>query len=270
MQAYELKTSDGIGLHAQKWNDVEDSERTLLIVHGLGEHQNRYSHVVNHFVGDGFQVYSYDQRGHGKSDGPRGHFPNLHQILDDLQLVIDSIPHKNLYIYGHSLGGNITANFLLRRDCETVRAAVLSSAWFKLYKQPSIFDLTMATIINGIYPKFSQNNKLDPNELTYIEQVGIDYINDPLVHSQITVGLFKPVQASGLWAVENAHKLKIPALLIHGEDDPIIGAQGSLQFTEKAGELATLYTYKRCKHELHNESKAQEVLSDVSEWFKNI
>ena len=54
MQAYELKTSDGISLLAQKWNDVEDSERSLLIVHGLGEHQNRYAHVAEHFVKDGF------------------------------------------------------------------------------------------------------------------------------------------------------------------------------------------------------------------------
>ena len=149
MQAYELKTSDGISLLAQKWNDVEDSERSLLIVHGLGEHQNRYAHVAEHFVKDGFQVYSYDQRGHGKSDGPRGHTPSLSQNLDDLNLVINSISHKNLYLYGHSFGGNVTANYLLRRGCDTLRAAILSGAWLKLYKEPSIPNISVDTAENG-------------------------------------------------------------------------------------------------------------------------
>ncbi|MDA9835533.1 lysophospholipase [Flavobacteriales bacterium] len=270
MQAYELKTSDGISLHAQKWNDVEDSERTLLIVHGLGEHQNRYAHVAEHFVKDGFLVYSYDQRGHGKSDGPRGHTPSLSQNLDDLNLVINSIPHKNLYLYGHSFGGNVTANYLLRRDCDTLRAAILSGAWLKLYKEPSTFDVTMATIMNIIYPKFTQGNKLDPNDLSYIEQVGIDYVNDPLRHNKITVGLFKHFHASGLWAIENAGQLKIPTLVIHGADDPIIDAHGSREFADAAGTLATLRIYENTKHELHNDNKAKEVLSDISDWFKNI
>lgn len=270
MQAYELKTSDGISLHAQKWNDVEDSERTLLIVHGLGEHQNRYAHVAEHFVKDGFQVYSYDQRGHGKSDGPRGHTPSLSQNLDDLNLVINSISHKNLYLYGHSFGGNVTANYLLRRDCDTLRAAILSGAWLKLYKEPSTFDVTMATIMNIIYPKFTQGNKLDPNDLSYIEQVGIDYVNDPLRHNKITVGLFKHFHASGLWAIENAGQLKIPTLVIHGADDPIIDAHGSREFADAAGTLATLRIYENTKHELHNDNKAKEVLSDISDWFKNI
>ena len=270
MQAYELKTSDGISLHAQKWNDAEDSERTLLIVHGLGEHQNRYAHVADHFVKDGFQVCSYDQRGHGKSDGPRGHSPSLSQTLDDLKLVIDSISHKNLYLYGHSFGGNVTANYLLRRGCYTLRAAVLSATWLKLYKEPSKFEVTMATIMNLIYPKFRQDNQLNPNDLSYIEKVRIDYVKDPLVHKHISVGLFKHFYASGLWAIENAGQLKVPTLLIHGADDHIIDPRGSSEFAEVAGELATLRIYENTKHELHNDNIAQEVLDDVSRWFKNI
>ena len=270
MQAYELKTSDGISLHAQKWNDVEASQPTLLIVHGLGEHQNRYTHVVEHFVKDGFRVYSYDQRGHGKSDGPRGHSPSLSQTLDDLQHMIDSIPHENLYLFGHSFGGNVTANYLLRRGCDTLRAVVLSAPWFKLYKEPTKLEVTMATIVNLIYPKFRQDNQLNPNNLSYVEQVGIDYVNDPLVHKYISVGLFKNFFASGLWAIENAGQLKIPTLVIHGADDHIIDAKGSREFTEAGGELATLRIYANTKHELHNDNKSQEVLADVSGWFKKI
>ena len=47
MQAYELKTSDGIGLHVKKCNEVINPDRTLVIIHGLGEHQNRYAQSLN-------------------------------------------------------------------------------------------------------------------------------------------------------------------------------------------------------------------------------
>ena len=270
MQAYELKTSDGLSLHAQTWNDVLDAERTLLIVHGLGEHQNRYAHVAEHFVQDNFQVYSYDQRGHGKSDGPRGHSPSLSHNLDDLQIVIDSIPHKNLYIYAHSFGANVAVNFLLRRNGDAVKAVVLSAAWLKLFIKPSKVDFMLATIMNLIYPKYSQDNQLDPNNLSYIKQVGIDYVNDPLRNNKISAGLFKSFYASGLWAIENAGGLTTPTLLIHGADDKITDAQGSQDFSESAGELATLRIYEKTKHELHSDYKSKEVLHDVSTWFKTI
>ena len=270
MQAYELKTSDGIGLHVKKCNEVVNPDRTLVIIHGLGEHQNRYAHVAEHFIKDGFQVFTYDQRGHGKSGGPRGHSPGLSYNLDDLQLVLNSIPHKNLYLYGHSFGGNVTANFMLRRQPDSLRATVLSGAWLKLYEEPSKVDVVLATIMNVIYPKFSQDNKVDPNDLSHIKQVGLDYSNDSLTHNRITAGLFKSFHASGLWAIENAATLSTPTFLVHGADDIITGAQGSEAFSKAAGDIATLRIYENTKHELHNDNVAKEMLSEISEWFKNI
>ena len=73
MQAYDVETDDGLRLKVQRWNEIQAPTRSLIIIHGLGEHQDRYKHVAAHFSKDGFQVYSYDQRGHGQSEGKRGH-----------------------------------------------------------------------------------------------------------------------------------------------------------------------------------------------------
>ena len=51
MQAYEVKTKDGLALKVTKWNDIDGGGKgTLIIIHGIGEHQGRYSHVVKHFI----------------------------------------------------------------------------------------------------------------------------------------------------------------------------------------------------------------------------
>jgi alpha-beta hydrolase superfamily lysophospholipase len=270
MQAYEVETDDGLSLQVQKWNELTTPTRTLIIIHGLGEHQDRYQHVAEHFVKDGFQVYSYDQRGHGKSDGQRGHSPGIISNMRDLELVIESIPHENLFLYGHSFGGNVVANFLIRKDCASLRASVLTGSWLRLYQEPSKLDVTMASVMNKIYPKFSQNSKIDSKNLSYIESVCEDYDNDPLVHDKITAGLFKSFHASGIYAIENASNLSTPTLVIHGSDDFIIHPKGSEEFAERAGELATIRIYEKTKHELHNDNIAPKMLSEISTWFDEV
>jgi alpha-beta hydrolase superfamily lysophospholipase len=270
MQAYEVETDDGLNLTVQKWNEVNSPARTLIIIHGLGEHQDRYQHVAEHFVKDGFQVYSYDQRGHGKSEGMRGHSPGITSNIRDLELVIESIAHENLFIYGHSFGGNVLANFLIRKDCASLRATVLTGSWLRLFKEPSKFDVTLASIMNKIYPKFSQNNQLDPKTLSNIEKVAEDYVNDPLVHDQITAGLFKSFHASGLYAIEHASNISTPTLVIHGANELITDPNGSKEFAEKAGELATICIYDKTKHELHNDNVSSKMLSEISDWLSKI
>jgi len=270
MQAYDVETDDGLSLKVQKWNDMQAPTRSLIIIHGLGEHQGRYQHVAAHFVKDGFQVYSYDQRGHGKSEGKLGHSPGITSNIRDLERVIESIPHENLFIYGHSFGGNVLANFLIRKDCASLRATILTGSWLRLFKEPSKFEVTLATVMNKIYPKYTQDNQVIPKTLSNIEKVAEDYVNDPLVHKQITAGLFKSFHASGLYAIENASYISTPTLVIHGADDIITHPTGSKQLAERIGELATLRIYENTQHELHNDHIVNEMLSDISKWLAEI
>ena len=270
MQAYNVKTDDGLSLKVQRWNEIQAPTRSLIIIHGLGEHQNRYKHVAAHFSKDGFQVFSYDQRGHGKSEGKRGHSPGIASNICDLERVIESIPHENLFIYGHSFGGNVLANFLIRKDCASLRASVLTGSWFRLFKEPSTFEVALATVMNKIYPKYSQDNQVIPKTLSNIEKVADDYLSDPLVHTQITAGLFKSFHSSGLYAIENASNISTPTLVIHGADDIITHPTGSKQLAERMGDLATLRIYENTQHELHNDYIVNQMLSDISKWFAEI
>jgi alpha-beta hydrolase superfamily lysophospholipase len=124
--------------------------------------------------------------------------------------------------------------------------------------------------MNKIYPKYTQNNQVVPKTLSNIEKVAEDYVNDPLVHDQITAGLFKSFHASGLYAIENAANISTPTFVIHGADDIITHPQGSEQLAERMGELATLRIYEKTQHELHNDHVANEMLSNISNWFAEI
>jgi alpha-beta hydrolase superfamily lysophospholipase len=67
-----VRTHDGPALHGRDW-PCRAARGTVLVVHGLGEHIGRYAQVAAELNARGWRVVGYDQRGHGASEGGRGH-----------------------------------------------------------------------------------------------------------------------------------------------------------------------------------------------------
>ena len=268
MHSYKVQTKDQILLHVHQWNDNKKPKGTLCIIHGLGEHQARYAHVAKFYVDNGFQVYSYDQRGHGKSEGKRGHSPGLAYNLDDLERVIKTIPHQHLFLYGHSFGGNVLANFLLRKQPQYLRGAILTAPWMQLVNEPNIFEFALAKAMNKIFPSYTQNNKLDSSELSNDDESCQDYLEDPLNHNQISARLFSEFYISGKWAIENANKLPVQTLLIHGGNDAIISSKGTIEFTKNSEGLANYKIFENTKHEAHNDLIKEELFAYTLNWME--
>lgn len=88
---FQLRTRDNVVLEAIRWKSEENPKAIIALVHGYGEHQVRYAHVCKSLILQNWHVYSYDQRGHGKSPGKRGHFSDYNTILDDLEALLKTI-----------------------------------------------------------------------------------------------------------------------------------------------------------------------------------
>ena len=268
MHSYKVQTKDQLFLHVHQWNDTKKPKGTICIVHGLGEHQGRYAHVAKFYSDNGFQVYSYDQRGHGKSEGKRGHTLGIEYNLDDLERVIKTLPQHHLFLYGHSFGGNVLVNFLIKKQPNYLKGAILSAAWMQLAKEPSMVDLSLAKLMNNIYPSFTQNNKLDSNELSGDKKVCVEYTEDPLNHDQISVRLFSDFYPAGKWALDNAEKLTVNTLMIHGEDDQIICKTGTEKFALSNSERVSYKIFKNTKHEPHNDLTKDDVFEFTLNWLE--
>jgi acylglycerol lipase len=268
MISYKIQTKDHLSLHVQKWNEMENPKGTLCIIHGLGEHQNRYTHVAKFYANNGFQVYSYDQRGHGKSEGKRGHTPGLQYNLDDMEHVLKSLPNQRLFLYGHSFGGNVLINFLLRKKPTYIRGAILSSTWLRLVRKPNYLELSIAKLMLKIMPSFTQNNKLSSLDLSSDRQVRLEYDNDPLTHNQISLRLFLDFYPAGKWALKNADKLYVKTLMIHGADDPLVCKSGTEQFAQKNRKYIEYKIFEDTKHEPHNDTRQADVFEYTLAWLE--
>ncbi|KAB2894998.1 MAG: alpha/beta hydrolase, partial [Kofleriaceae bacterium] len=102
----------GVELYAQKWRPTEVEPKAVVVIHhGLADHSARYNELAVRLVQDGYAVWAFDMRGHGRSAGPRISFDSIDVMLDDLdaflRLVREQEAGRPLFLYGHSFGGLI-------------------------------------------------------------------------------------------------------------------------------------------------------------------
>ena len=79
-KSYFIKSKDGSNLMYYSWLPNKKIKVAIGIIHGLGEHSSRYDDFAEYFCKKGYGVYSIDLRGHGKSEGKKGHVNNLSLI----------------------------------------------------------------------------------------------------------------------------------------------------------------------------------------------
>jgi len=263
---------DGLALQSRSWEPDGGSRGVLLLNHGLGEHTGRYEPVGRRLAEAGFALAGFDLRGHGLSAGSRGHTPGYDALLDDLSKFVDQVrlrfPRSPLFLYGHSLGGNLVLNFTLRRRPE-LQGVIATSPWLRVALAPPRAKLALAQVLNWVAPAFTQEWGLESEDLSHAAETADAYDEDPLVHSRISARLFVAVSEAGKWALEHAGHFPLPLLLMHGSEDPVTSPEASAQFAARAGGNATWRLWDGLFHELHNEVSREEVLSFMLAWLDN-
>lgn len=272
-QEFSWQTENNQKIYAKTWIGNTEPKAVVAIVHGLGEHIGRYEHVAKYFVENGFAVIAYDRTGHGKSEGKRGHNTKFHNYLVEIEDMINEANKlhmgKPIFIYGHSMGACLTANYLLKIN-QDVSGAVLSGGPFKLAFAPPAIKLFAGKILRKIAPGVTLPSELDVTQLSYDKTVIDAYNADPFVHDKISgetaIGMF---EASD-YALQHASEIKIPLLIMHGKDDGICSVEGSKTIAEATKANSTLKIWEKMKHEIHNEKEQNKVLQTAVDWINKL
>lgn len=264
---YTWRSKTGITVYGQAW--LADNPKAVVgIVHGMGEHSSRYNYLVDALTAANFSVVSYDQMGHGKTEGKRGHVSKYDILLgcsnELVAKMIELVPAKPVFLFGHSMGGNVVLNYLLQRK-PRINGAIVSAPWLKLAFDPPAIQVKLGRLVSGFLPGLVQSTKLDVTSISRDPKEVKRYSDDPLVHDKISTAFFVGVHDSGEWALNHAAELQTPLLLYHGTADKLTSHAASKAFAEKAKGDVTFKSLEGYYHESHNEAEA-----DRNEVFKMI
>ncbi|NOZ00068.1 MAG: alpha/beta hydrolase [Chloroflexi bacterium] len=267
---WKFQTNDGLNLFARSWTPERQPKAAVCLVHGHGEHIGRYAHVAAALNEAGYALLGFDLRGHGQSDGTRGHTPSYDALLDDITTFLaqaeERYPGLPRFLYGHSMGGNLVLNYALRRKTD-LKGVIATGPWLRLAFEPPAIQVFLGKTMNKIFPGFVQTSGLETAALSRDPAVISAYENDPLVHDKISARLFVSMYESGLWALEHAAEFPLPLLLMHGSADRLTSAEASRQFAETAGENVTLRIWDGWYHEIHNEPEKAQVFESIIRWL---
>ena len=263
-----ISAADGTTLHLAEWS-AEGPRGTVLIVHGLGEHGDRYGHVAEWLASRGFRVVSYDQRGHGQSQGPRGVSPTPDALYEDLELVIDAVRPKSgkLIVLGHSMGGAIAARFVADHR-RPIDGLILSSP--ALDANLSTMQKLQLYIGERLMPMIAQGNGLDPKMISHNQTVVRAYMEDPLVHDRISARLARVLIDAGEVARAKAAQWQVPTLLIYAGADALVSPSGSDAFAASAPRgIVESTKFDGLYHEILNETEAlaAPVFARIDQWL---
>ena len=262
----------GANIYYQSWLPESEPKAALLIVHGLAEHSGRYGNVVDHFVPLGYAAYGIDHIGHGKSEGKRVYVESFDDYTNTLKVYFDKIqrwqPGKPIFLVGHSMGGLISAMYLLDHQAE-LAGAVLSGPAVKIPNHVTPAMLVLGKILSALIPRFGLL-ALEADGVCRDPAVVQAYVSDPLVHrGKMTARLAAEMLRAMQTITAQAARITLPILIVQGSADRLVNPAGArMLYNMVSSADKEIRIYDGFYHEVFNEPEHDKVLRDVETWLQ--
>jgi alpha-beta hydrolase superfamily lysophospholipase len=266
-----IQSIDGLDLFWQTWTPDSAATAAMAIVHGFGEHSDRYMNAVNYFVPKGCAVYGFDLRGYGRSGGKRGHIDRWDDYVNDVKSFMDEVRQGTngipLFLWGHSLGGLIALDYAARcQDC--LRGVITSGPLLgEVPVSPALVKISQ--VMSRVWPGFGMDIHLDATAVSRDPTVVQAYQKDTLVHSIATARFGTELNTARARVNQQAAQFKLPLLLMQGGADRLTPAASNRMYHDSVGSKDKQFVlYPDAYHELHNDLGAEHALADMFSWMQ--
>ena len=266
----EVTSADGTRLFYRAW-PLANATHTFAVVHGLGDHSGRYEAFARAMRRWGMATYAVDLRGHGKSQGQRGHVDSWSQWTDDVASFVarvESLTSGEVIPVGHSFGGVAMLSTVLAGELKNARRFIVSSPALRLKLAVPQWKESLGKVSSRLTPRLALANEVDAGTISRIPEVVEAYRTDPLVHARISSRMYSEWRTATADVLAHADRITIPFLILAGDADPLIDPAGSEQLHAKAPQRSTLRMLPGRYHEPFNDLGSDEVFEIILGWVR--
>lgn len=266
-------------LYMRKW-EADEPCGVIVYYHGYPEHIGRHESTINYLRDNGWTVYGFDQRWHGRSPGKKGNC-NVGRLLGEAVEQAAYVKKKNpdlpLVAFGHSMGAILAAAVGLKRP-DLLEGVVFSAAGFLPFP---ILPMWVKEVIasSASFIPWLRGPKMNIEGVAYNPQVVENLRHDQLYyHGRVPIIAAGTLVQQGETVLARCRDFSLPGLLLHAVDDPIADIQGSRKFAAEAGlnlpmeerPEMTLIEVEDSLHEVLHEEGNELYHRMIVDWLKEL
>jgi len=199
-----------------------DATATMIALHGGPGNSSDYMRSLEALAGEGLAVVTYDQRGTGQSSEPSGGY-GMASYIADLEAVRQAVGVERFHLLGHSWGG-VLALRCAGAYPERLQSLILAGSGVLTPEAAQQGQASRAQRVASL-----QEQGLLPEDIQSISDLLPAYFSDPRFEmpAELKNMSYNPEVEQITWAALDGDdlaagldQLKLPVLLLWGEDDP--------------------------------------------------
>jgi len=269
-------TWDGVELFYRAWesprSDGPPNDKAVLLFHRGHEHSGRLQGLAEGLALEGFTVFAWDQRGHGRSPGERGWAENLAVVVKDVDAFVrhlsdsTSIPVENMAAVAYSVG-SVVLSAWVHDYAPPLGAMVLGTPALrvKLYVP---FALAFLRLKSRLVRKSFIKSYVKSKMLTHDPEMAREYDADPLISRQIAVNILIDLYDTSTRLLADAGAIRVPTLVLGAGSDWVVRLSAEKEFVRRLGApVKAIEVYDGFFHAVFHEKERAKPIARTREFI---
>jgi len=255
-----VTTEDGVEIYFKDWGPRD--AQPIVFHHGWPLSSDDWDAQMLFFVGQGYRVVAHDRRGHGRSSQVSdGH--DMDHYAADVAAVAEYLDLRNAVHIGHSTGGGEAARYVVQygqRQRRVAKLVLIGAVPPIMLKTPANPGGLPIEVFDGFRQQLAANRSQ-----FYLDVASGPFYGFNRPGAQVSQGAIQNWWRQGMAGGAKAHydgvkafsetdftddlkAIKVPTLVMHGDDDQVVPIADSALLSVKLLEMGKLKVYEGFDH----------------------
>ncbi|MFT5734954.1 MAG: acylglycerol lipase [Paracoccaceae bacterium] len=238
----------------------------VTVIHDAGDTGDRYKSLASDLAEAGWAIALPDLRGHGLTEGERGHSNGLREVCRDIQEIQDHLayrmPHEPKVLIGIGLGANYAATYAVENPGVLAGLILIAPLWKPNFERPAA-PKGLSKFFKKLGPNSPGQTGYTADALTSAAAQATAWSVSELTHEIITLSAIEEAERSASEHLVKVSGLDVPMLFIHGTADSISDAETTR--AQSGPKVEVQIVEGQAHHPLHDK-KSAEIRSAIVAW----